>query len=282
MSLSGGNESGEFVKEFYTGKTNAKVVVTNPTMAEKLTVLGYTKVDKEPTYTAEKDGVKTARIEFHLETKDGQKLTHSFFVENATVVSKDGNKTQYVNSYGQFAYLPNDGVVPENMAWYPLDGKRAAFKGEEDLMNFLIAWKNVKKGENFQFANFAKMFTGDFTEVKSLTSANSVGLFAGVKKGFDGEGVVKFSQVVYPKLFVRGFVSAEDKPNPKGKPFKGWVNAFTESLESLRANGGQLSTNYGTSPYVFTKVEPTTLSWLTGDGEATATTTEAAVTKPAF
>lgn len=271
-----GTEQQEFSRDYFTGKSNVKVVGINLTAKEKQEKLGYTK-DEEPNYNSERDGVSSARIEFNLETKDGVKFTQSFFVEDKHVVSKDETKTQMVNEYGQTAYLPNDGSIPENMSWYSTAGLRKAYKGEEQLLQFLTTWRDVRKGQKFYFSNFAAMFKGDFSEVRSITSNNSIGLFFGVKQTFGDDGKAKYSQVIYPKLFVKQYTKAEDAPNPKGGVYKGWINQFTEAIEATRNAGGSLNINYGETPYSFTKVaDPSKLSWLTGDNTATSNTPQVA------
>lgn len=274
-----GNENKEQERVYHTGKTNAKVVGINLTAKEKQEKLGYKK-DEEPNYLGERDGVKSARIEVNLETKEGVRLTHSFFLENKHVVTKDGTKTQHVNVYGQFAYLPNDGSIPENMSWFNTEGLRKSYKGEEDLLSFLMALKDTRKGQKFSFSNFAAMFSGDFSEVKSITSNNSVGVFTGIKQTFGDDGAAKYSQVIYPKLFVKQYTKADDTPNGKGGVYKGYVNQFTEALEGTRNAGGALNIQFGTSPYTFTKVDDVTkLPWLTGDN---AVTTAGQTTQAAF
>lgn len=265
-----GNENKEFIKEFYTGKTNVRILTFNPTAAEKIGILGWTKAE-ETKYIAERDGISTARITVYLETKEGVKFDHSFFIENKKVVTKDGTKTQHVNVYGQFAYLPNDGVIPDNMQWYNTEGLRESFKGEEELTQFLMAWKDTRKGQKFSFSNFAAMFNGDFSEIKSLTSNNVVGVFTGIKQTFGDDGVAKYSQVIYPKLFVKQYTKAENTPNSNGGTYKGYVELFTTALEGTRNAGGALNIQFGIAPYTFTKVEdPSKLPWLTGDNAATA------------
>lgn len=276
-----GNEGTEFVKDFYTGKANVKLLVINPTAQEKVDILGWSKKpETEPIYTGERDGVKTARIEINVETKEGVRFQHSFFVEKSPVVTKDGEKTQFVNEFGGFAYLPNDGSIPDNMSWYDTNNIRKAFKGEEQMVDFLKKWKDVRKGQKLAFSNFEAMFDGNFSEIKSLTSKNAIGIWVGIKQTFTDSGEAKYTQVIYPKYFVAQYVSGEDKPNPKGGVYKGWINGFTEALEGTRNAGGHLNVVYGTAPYTFTKVEnPSKLPWLTGDNAAT---TDKKVEAPAF
>ena len=276
-----GTENKEFIRDYYTGKVNLKIASINPTAQEKVDILGWSKKpETEPVYTGERDGVQTARVEVNFLGKEGEKFSHSFFVENKEVVSKAGDKVQHVNVFGQFSYLPLDGSIPENLSWFSTEGLRKSFKGEEELVSMLMAWKDTRKGQKFSFSNFSDMFKGNFSEVKSLTSNNSVGTFTGVKQTFGDDGVVKYTQVLYPKLFVKQYTKAEDSPNKTGGTYKGWVNAFTEAIEGTRNAGGQLNVNYGEKPYTFTKVELAKLSWLQGDNAGTSTTATKA--EPAF
>lgn len=266
-----GNEGTEFSKDYYIGKTNAKLLVINPTAQEKVDILGWSKKpETEPNYLGERDGVKTSRIEVNVTTKEGVKFSHSFFLENRNVVSKDGEKTQFVNVYGQFAYLPNTGEIPSNMSWFDTTDLRKSYKGEEELLSFLMNLKDTRRGQKFVFSNFAAMFEGNFSEIKSLTSNNSVGIFTGVKQSFGDDGTAKYTQVIYPKLFVKQYTKQEDSPNGKGGVYKGYSTLFTEAIEATRNAGGQLNVYYGIAPYTFTKVDDVAkLPWLAGDNAAT-------------
>lgn len=276
-----GTEGTEFSKDYYIGKTNVRLVVINPTAQEKVDLLGWNKKpETEPNYLGERDGAKTVRIEANIVTKEGVRFSHSFFIENKEVVSKDGTKTQMCNNYGQFAYLPNTGELPENMSWFNIEGLRKSFKGEEEMVNFLTNLKDVRKNQKFYFENFSAMFNGDFSEVKSITSKNAVGILTGVKQTFGDDGTAKYTQVVYPKVFVKQYTKQEDSPNGKGGVYKGYSTLFTEALEGTRNAGGHLNVVYGTAPYTFTKIEDVTkLPWLTGDN---AVTTAGQTTQAAF
>lgn len=276
-----GNEQKEFTKEYYIGHTLVKIISINPTATEKIEKLGWKKVETEPNYISERDGIPTSRVEVHGETKTGEKFTHSFFLEKKDVVSKDGSKTQYVNGYGQTAWLTTEQAAETgtNITIVGAKGEyvyhtlnmRKAYKGEEELLGMLLRWLDIKQGKKFQFSNFESIFKGDFSELKSIVSNNNVGWFLGVKQTFGDDGQAKYSQVVYPKLFTLGYASAQDKPNPKnGGVYKGYVNQFTDTVSAAKAAGSQLNVFYGNSPYTFTKVDDVTkLPWLTGDNAAT-------------
>lgn len=267
-----GTEGTEFSKDYYIGKTNVRLVVINPTAQEKVDLLGWNKKpETEPNYLGERDGAKTVRIEANIVTKEGVRFSHSFFIENKEVVSKDGTKTQMCNNYGQFAYLPNTGELPENMSWFNIEGLRKSFKGEEEMVNFLTNLKDVRKNQKFYFENFSAMFNGDFSEVKSITSKNAVGILTGVKQTFGDDGTAKYTQVVYPKVFVKQYTKQEDSPNGKGGVYKGYSTLFTEALEGTRNAGGHLNIFYGNSPFLFQKVTPETLPFLKGDNEVPTT-----------
>jgi hypothetical protein len=286
-----GNEQKEFTKEYYTGRTLVKIISINPTATEKIGKLGWKKVETEPNYVSERDGIPSARVEVHGETKTGERFTHSFFLEEKDVVSKDGSKSQYINGYGQTAWLtPEQALETGNTITitgakgdyvYPTLNMRKAYKGEEELLGMLTKWLDVKKGKKFQFSNFEAIFKGNFSELKSIVSNNNVGWFLGIKQTFGDDGQAKYTQVVYPKLFTLGYASAQDKPNlNNGGVYKGYVNQFADTISATKAAGSQLNVEYGNQPYTFTKVaDVTKLPWLAGDKAAT---TEKKVEQPAF
>ena len=257
MSFKANDSNAGFVKTWYTGKENVKVTHINPS-TEELTAMGF-KMENPVEYTSNKDGKDQVRIAVCVENGEGFKTTLNFYLVNEQVVTKSGDKVQFINKFGQAAYLPVSGEIPQKMQWYNTDGMREAVKGEEEFLQFLVSYLNTstKKGDTCQIENISKLFKGDFSEIKGIPTVagnNKVGILFGVKKTQDGEGKDKYVQTAYTRLFLRQFVKTTEK--------------LHESVESFKSNGGGANVNYGTFPYNFTQVDPAKLAWEQADSPA--------------
>ena len=107
-------------------------------------------------------------------------------MENTPKKTRDGNKTQWVNAYGQFIYCEDvEGL--SQWDWYKTEGVRSAFPNEEKLIGFIKAWANVASGGKVSLDTMDKIAAGtDLSELKQLIealSANRVRVLVGVKDG---------------------------------------------------------------------------------------------------
>jgi hypothetical protein len=183
-------ESNDSTKEvlgsikLWAGVTNMEVKSVNPTMAE-LHAMGIM-VKQEPKYTMTMPGDKEVfKVVFWVSNPD---LTTKveFLLENTPKITRDGNKTQFVNDYGQFAYA-TDAAALSVYEWYTQEGIRAAFPNEEKLIGFIKAWANVASGGKVSLQTMDKIASGkDLSELKQLVTqltTNRVRVLVGVKDG---------------------------------------------------------------------------------------------------
>ena len=182
-------ESNDSTKEvlgtikLWAGVTNMEVKSVNPTMAE-LHTMGIM-VKQEPNYKMELNGKDIFKVVFWVGNPD---LTTKveFLLENTPKITRDGNKTQFVNDYGQFAYA-TDASALSAYDWYKQEGVRAAFPNEEKLIGFIKAWANVASGGKVSLETMDKIASGvdlsELTQLVTQLAVNRVRVLVGVKDG---------------------------------------------------------------------------------------------------
>lgn len=264
MAVQANDSNAGVEKPYYVGKENVKVVGFNPTKAQLIAQgVRLKEEDPEIEYMSEvevKDAtgntIKVPQVRLSLQVDNADeanplKTSINLYVANTGVYSSTG-KTQFTNKFGQFAYLPSDGSIPENMTWFSVAGMRPALKGEESFVGlFLKNYLNTAKDAECQIENWNKVFSGDFSEIANLFTLmpnNKVGVLFGVKRTEGDEGKVKFSQTCFTRTFFRQW-SKDNTP-------------LVKALDDFRANGGAANVQYGSFPFTFTKVNPSELGWL--------------------
>lgn len=191
-------------RKLYTGLTNVKVIALNPNK-EGLIKLGFSPKD-EPVYITENDNSKEkVRLDFYVVSENNLVKTKiSFWLENDERKNRDGNKKQFTNNLGQFAWSAGLEDNPSTIyEWFDSTGERPAFIGEETLNNFLRNWANVANDGECYFETMSKMVKGDIQELKNYAKAlqgNFVRVLLGVT-----ENSGKEYQAVYTKFFDRSY-----------------------------------------------------------------------------
>lgn len=169
--------------KLWAGLTNMEVKAVNPNMAE-LHAMGIN-VKQEPNYSMELNGKDIFKVCFWVSNAD---LTTKveFLLENTPKITRNGDKTQFVNHYGQFAYATDEAALSA-YDWYKKEGVRAAFPNEEKLIGFIKAWANVASGGKVSLDTMSKIASGtDLSELKQLVTTlanNRVRVLVGVKDG---------------------------------------------------------------------------------------------------
>lgn len=207
-------ENSGFAKTLFTGITPLKVLAVNPDKKELEAIYGR-ELEKTPEYlSADENGVKKIRFDFIIQTVPTDALgvnievvdRVSYFLEDKPNVSQ-GGKFQVINLYGETSWATKEEIqakkLPENMSFYDTTGMRPAFKGEEDLVNFLKQFLGIpNKGFNgkfipniadaeIQLENIKDYFKGNIREitnaVDSLKDTNKFKLLAGVRTTDDNK-----------------------------------------------------------------------------------------------
>jgi hypothetical protein len=177
--------------KLYTGIAEIKVTSINPTKIE-MEAMGM-KPDKDPKYTGlGKDKNKT-RIAVFVEGEDNDgkpiKIPMAFFLEDRTIdkiwLDKNGN---FNSDQSKLQGTPRNPYV-----------------GEIELLQFIQAWCNVKKGEELALDSIEQIIKGNVKELRQILQAaknNTFKVLLGVRE-YDG----KQYQDVYMRKFERSFSS---------------------------------------------------------------------------
>lgn len=236
-------------QQIYTGLAKVKPVLVNPSM-EQLQEIGVN-LNSAPSYVDEvvddKSGEEFTRIRydvwFKLPVKDDTHSKLSFFVENRDFVASTG-KVKVMNDYGQAVFVEPDQKASELYEWYKSDGEHRVFRGEEDLVNFIRAYGNIKSDDKFNIDLSDDLENGNWKTFQEVIEhirdnlGNTVEVLLGAKDG-------KY-QAVYTRMFGKGNV------NNTGR-FK---NHIEKQMDYLSNNGYSFPVDFQGS-LKFQKYEPT-------------------------
>lgn len=203
-------DSGVKERKLYLGIENFTATHVNPTKAE-LTAMGMT-VQDEPEYVQKVkrdfgDGEKeydAVNIRIFLTNNDPTNLIRtqvSYQIVRTTHLSST-NKFKVINKYGGSTWIEEShltaGTLPSNMQWYVNEGTKKALRGEDNLVAFIKAYRNLpnislqstadvkSKGiAQFDDTDWDKMFKGDFTDIRAAIlgagTDGKVGFLLGIK-----------------------------------------------------------------------------------------------------
>lgn len=263
MAFASGKESTESsVIKRYIGVAPVFVLGVNPSKQELEQLYG-TEIEKAPEYVGEIEveqggsivKIPQVRLDFIIKT-DPEKCNGiefrskiSLFLRKSPRYTKDGSKIQVINKYGVTTWLPLENLknktIPTELSWFDPLGMRAAYAGEEELVEFLKAYLNIpnksyrkKNGEVVTIANpteaeaqldsIENYFKNDFSELKGLCKLlpnNKLKVLFGVKSS-DG----KMYQDVYTRLFLKNGVSEYTR--------------LEEHLANTKSNGAYPNTEF--------------------------------------
>lgn len=242
----------------FIGIDNFHVLGVNP---DKATLNSWgIMVDREPEYHGtqeDRDGnsYRYARCSFYIKSVKFPDFVTSitFFLREQFNRNKEGNKMQAIDIYGNTAWLTADDAKNKRVPVYAngtpafVNDFRAAYRGEEDLTNFIRNLLNIPGSHNYingswelkkenleqslcTLANIKDYFNGDFTELQEIVKyqpENEVKLLCGIKSGTDG----KLRQDVFTGLTARAFDSSA-------------VQRFQKEVNSSKSAGGLQNVEY--------------------------------------
>lgn len=278
MAFAKGQESKETVVRRYKGIGVVNVLGVNPTKAE-LEKLYNTTLEKAPEYIGAltlPDGSKVPQVRIDIliktdpthEMNGGIEMSSklSFFVARTPDYSRDGTKVRVINKYGEVTYLPIESVEtkvpPENMKWYCMDGARVAYRGENDLTDFLKSFLVIpgrtyrdRNGQQqtipnpqdaeAQLGHIEDYFKGDFSEVRDIIASqptNRVQVCFGVKTTDDNKQ--------YQDVFIRNILRLRVKD----------YSRLDEEIKNAQGAGAYSRTEFSVEPLHEYKVGATTFS----------------------
>lgn len=185
------------------------VITINPTLEEYKDILGFEAKNKESVEYLGKteDGDNKLRIDVWLqEAKEKSKFKLVFYLEDNIKKSKDGTKTQYINTSCACTYANEEENLP---SWFTKVEYREAHNGEEEFYSFLrtwfdnLAWNSEKNPVKIQF-DWKTLMKGNVQDLKieigSKMSADILAL-ATVKLS-EKDGNLRQFQHVFNKAFL--------------------------------------------------------------------------------
>lgn len=236
MAFSKGNESTEGAPIVrYTGVGSVFVRGINPNKTELEKFYGR-EIENEPQYNSVNDNnIPQVRLDFLVEADQEKygfefKSKVSLFLRREPRVSQAGKK-QVIDKYGRTAWATEQEIASKSIPVYG-NGKpanidanyRVAYSGEEDLINFLIAYLNIPSPQKYvngewimndaaklvdseaMLEHIEDYFKGDFSELKSIIGYqpnNKVKVLFGVRNTEDG----KQYQTCYTSMFLKNSVN---------------------------------------------------------------------------
>lgn len=190
------------------GLFEGTVVAINPDITEYKEQLGIelNEDSKSVEYLGEsRDGNTTLRVDFWMETKDGEKFRVSFFLEDKVRSNKDGTKIQYINNIGVCSWAEDPNDLPD---WFKKREYREAHVGEEELYEFIKTWLgklDVFDNESILEFDWKQLMKGNLNDIKNEIGGewctNVVAMATIVTKEKD-DGEIKEYQGVYNKAFL--------------------------------------------------------------------------------
>lgn len=233
----------------FVGLTPVEVVAINPTRSELNKLLGRedADTDKEIIYkTEDAEGNDKIKMTFWFYVPAIDKYqSYSFSMVNKVRVSKDGLKTQFVNSTCMTAWAD----TKENLGkWFTtftdrenveLGDKviREALQGEEELVTLLHSWLgrlNFYNAATSVLVDTKKLFNEDYSELRDIVGGNYdtpfIALFGVQTDESDPE---KQYQMVYGKSFLsEAYMDGITKGMKFSKEYmrKGW-DRFEKEVE---------------------------------------------------
>lgn len=202
----------------YVGLTAVTVKAVNPTRSELNKLLGKEDGDDQTEIqylSQDKEGNDRVRLSFWLhDAKTDKYFIHSFNLTKKERTSRDGSKSQYINSTASVAWADSD----SNLAtWFTnfLDRSkndigektyRKAYLGEEELSALVRAWlgRMIWNDPNTSvMIDTDTLIEGDYSELRALIGSGydtPFTILLGVRT--DENDSDKHYQQIYPKAFL--------------------------------------------------------------------------------
>lgn len=257
-----GSSSSSGQRDLFMGYEKFKVLAFSPQTKEEISAINeqygtsFREPDEDPVYVdTDQEDNKRVRIDVYFSNApENENTPHisfvkAFFISNAMVKSGSG-KTQYVNRFGESAYLEDVENIPSNMSWLKTDGIRAARNGEVTVTEFVKNFANVKRGSACQL-DVKELLAGNFSQLSALVDTenpdntiahNRVGVLLTVRvleKEKEGEKITMHVQDCFTRKFERGWSKSLDY--------------LKKEVESYLANASSNSSLFPDYPYKLEK-----------------------------
>nr|DAR32471.1 MAG TPA: hypothetical protein [Bacteriophage sp.] len=275
MGVKIGKQSVEGGFDLYSGVGAVNVIAVNPNK-EELVALGRN-VEEEPEYTFKnEDGSELQRVTFYVRTDPESKVNNgidvtvpiSFALGKSIRVGATSGKVQVIDKYGRTAWVTKEQYEAKEIPVYSngpanIDKDyRAAYVGEEALVDFLIQWLNVPGPASYKDGkwimkeadklvdcevslNMTALLAGNVKELKDLIAlAHGYAVKAAFGVRTTDEG--KQYQAVFTRMFAKNAVTNYSK--------------LDEAIKDAQANGAAPNTEFSVKPLHKYVVESTDFS----------------------
>lgn len=274
MAIKLGKQSEEIAFKLYQGVAAFNVLAVNPNK-NKIKELTGREMENEPVYKGTNDdGIEYTRVSFYVKTNPDVEVNNgielitqiNFTLNPVRVVGASSGKTQIIDEYGRTAWATKEDLENKAIPVYSngaanIDKKyRPVFKGEENLVKFLIAWLNIpnpaeykngtwvdkedKSGSEVSL-NMKEIISGNMKELEDiveLAKEYKVKAAVGIKTTSEG----KQYQEVFAREFVKNGVTNYAK--------------IDKAIADFKANGGAPNTEYSAKPLHEYVVQATSFS----------------------
>lgn len=164
MAIKVGKKAEEGVFQLYSGIGAFNILAVNPNK-DILSKITGNEIEEEPEYKGvDKNGKPYVRVVFYAKTDPKAKVNNgietiiplSFMLQPEVRVGSQSGKIQIIDKYGRTAWGTKEDLEAKAIPVYS-NGKKAnisadyrpAYIGEEELINFMIAWFNIPNPMNY-------------------------------------------------------------------------------------------------------------------------------------
>lgn len=164
MAIKVGKKAEEGIFKLYSGIGAFNILAVNPSKETLSKIMGRD-IEEEPEYKGTtQEGKPYVRIVFYAKTDPTAKVNDgistiipfSFMLQPEVRVGSQSGKIQIIDKYGRTAWGTKEEIEAKSIPVYS-SGKKAnisadyrpAYIGEEELINFMIAWLNIPNPMNY-------------------------------------------------------------------------------------------------------------------------------------
>lgn len=275
MAVKIGKESIEGSFKMYKGMAAFNIVAVNPTKGE-LEALTGREIENEPEYISKtEEGKDQVRVTFYAKTAPDAKLNNgiellipiSFILTKDSKVGQTSGKYQIIDKFGRTAWATEEELKSKVIPQYASGPAnisvdyRAAWQGEEFLIDFLIQWLNIPSPTTYKdkvwvmkensedsevSLDMEALFKGDMKELKELVSLAAAYIVKGAVgvRTVEGENGTRQYQTVFTRKFAKNATTNYSR--------------IDAAITEFQNAGGAPGTEYSVLPLHEDVVEPTT------------------------
>ena len=258
MAFAANESTVKDIKKLY-GICPVEIIAVNPNKKKLEEINPHKEYDSEPQYVTEKEGVKTARIDFWVKSSEKFGAKHAFkskvtfFIKEEIFSTTDNTKVQVIDKYGRTCWISKEDFKSKTTPIYSngpakidINSVKPVYKGEVELTTFIRTFLNVYKIDVYnkntgtwgvykdpskcegRIENVKNFFSNNFKEVEdciSLMPNNAVKVLFGIKTTENGQ---------FMDVFNRHFMKTSESS----------TTALSKALNEAQTNGAYSSTTF--------------------------------------